>query len=124
MYFNILAYSEGKAHMCGHDGHTAILLGACKLINEHKSQIPSNATVRLFFQPAEEGPGGAVTMIEEGCLDDVDEVYGIHNFPCPINTVQVKSGPVMGHSSRFHITIHGKGGHASVPHVCLEDYLY
>ena len=112
--------SEGAAHMCGHDGHMAMVLGACEVIQKHKKSIPSGCTVRVFFQPAEEGPGGAVKMIEDGCLDGVDEVYGIHNIPVPIGSALVKSGCVTAHSSKFHIVVTGKGGHAAMPHMCVD----
>lgn len=78
-----LAYrSTGNAaHMCGHDGHTTALLGGIALIVKNLDKIPSNKTVRLFFQPGEEGNRGASLMIKEGCMEGVDEVYGLHNFP-------------------------------------------
>jgi hippurate hydrolase len=69
------------AHMCGHDGHMVMLLSACQLLSKRLSKIPSNKRIRILFQPAEEGPGGAKPMIEEGCLEGVDEVYGLHNIP-------------------------------------------
>ncbi len=69
------------AHMCGHDGHTTCLLGLAEYLAKKKDKIPKDKKVRLLFQPAEEGPGGARPMIKEGCLDGVDEVYGYHNFP-------------------------------------------
>ena len=106
--------------MCGHDGHMAMLLGACELIEKQKKQIPSNSTVRFLFQPAEEGPGGATKMIEEGCLEGVAEVYGIHNMPGPFGVVLVKPGPLMAHSSSFYIKIVGKGGHASMPQEAVD----
>ena len=66
--------------MCGHDGHMAALLGGVSKIMERINEIPEDKVVRLIFQPAEEGPGGAYPMIQEGCLDSVDEIYGGHNF--------------------------------------------
>ena len=69
------------AHMCGHDGHTATLLATAKALIQNRDKIPKNKMVRLLFQPAEEGPGGAKPMIEEGCLENIDEVYGFHNVP-------------------------------------------
>lgn len=74
--------STGEAaHMCGHDGHTAALLGGVSLIVKNLDKLPSNKTVRFLFQPAEEGNRGASVMIKEGCMEGVDEVYGLHNFP-------------------------------------------
>ena len=69
------------AHMCGHDGHMACLMSAAAIVAKNRSKIPSNKGVRLLLQPAEEGPGGALPMVREGCLKNVDEVYGFHNIP-------------------------------------------
>lgn len=66
------------AHMCGHDGHITMLLAGAQVIAANRDKIPSNQKVRLLFQPAEEGPGGAKPMIEEGCMEGIDEVYGCH----------------------------------------------
>ena len=73
--------NEGVAHLCGHDGHMASLLGAAALLKHRATRLPLGTKVRLLFQPAEEGPGGAEPMIKEGCLAGVDEVYGYHNWP-------------------------------------------
>jgi hippurate hydrolase len=74
--------NEGAAHMCGHDGHVACLLGFAALFQPQLSCIPSNKTIRLLFQPSEEGPeNGAQFMIDKGCLEGVQEVYGFHNVP-------------------------------------------
>ena len=84
---------DGFAHMCGHDGHMAALIGTAVLLNSAtvRAMIPSNCGVRLLFQPAEEGPGGAQPMIAEGCLEDVAEVFGWHNWPeWPLGTLLVK----------------------------------
>jgi len=69
------------AHLCGHDGHMVILLSAAQVIFNNRGMIPEEKLVRLLFQPAEEGPGGAKVMVEEGCLESIDEVYGFHNVP-------------------------------------------
>ena len=106
--------------MCGHDGHMAVLLCAVEVLCKHREKIPSNRTVRLLFQPSEEGPGlGAVAMINDGCLDGVDEVYGFHNIPNFTEgdiRVIAGGGAVMAASTHVKITIKGKGGHGSLPH--------
>lgn len=74
--------NKGAAHMCGHDGHMTCLVGFVPLYLQNLSKIPKNKTVRLLFQPSEEGPGsGAEEMIKQNCLDEVNEVYGFHNWP-------------------------------------------
>ena len=106
-----------SAHMCGHDGHMAMLLAAAQVICANRSKIPSNKCVRLLFQPAEEGPGGAVPMIKEGCLERVDEVYGLHNFPnFPAGTIRVIDGAIFAATSVVKIKVTGHGGHGSAPH--------
>lgn len=103
--------------MCGHDGHMATLLSAAQVLHNNKSKIPSNQRIRLLFQPAEEGPGGAKPMIKEGCLDSIDEVYGFHNIPnFDEGDIRVCSGPFFADSISVSIEIIGKGGHGSVPH--------
>lgn len=105
------------AHMCGHDGHTATLIMAACFLQKHNNEFPNNCTIRLFFQPAEEGPGGALPMIEEGCLDGVDEVYGMHNVPnFREGEIRVKEGPMMASICGVKLIIKGQGGHSSVPH--------
>ena len=82
--------------MCGHDGHVAMLMAATEVVVKKRDKIPSNKTVRLLFQPAEEGPGGAEPMIKEGCLKGVDEVYGLHNVPnFDEGDIRVCKGPIM-----------------------------
>ena len=112
------------AHMCGHDGHIAALVGLAIILNKSsfRSLIPSNVGVRLVFQPAEEYIGGAEPMIKiANCLEDVDEVYGWHNWPLvELGTVLLKEGAVMAHETEFYISIKGLGGHASAPDKCND----
>lgn len=106
---------DGMMHACGHDGHTAMLLGAGKVLNDIKDQI--NGTVKLFFQPAEEVAKGAKAMISEGVLEGVDGVFGIHlwtDLDC--GKVSVEEGPRMAAADIFKINVKGKGGHGSLPH--------
>ena len=112
--FSYKSTIENRMHACGHDGHTAILLGAAKVLVSMKEKLHGN--VRFIFQPAEEGDGGAQYMIEDGCLDHVDEIYGLHlwNYQ-PYGQIGVQSGPVMAAADGFHIHIKGKGGHGAAP---------
>lgn len=111
------------AHMCGHDGHTATLIMAACILQKNQGKFPENCSIRLFFQPAEEGPGGAQPMIEEGCLEGVDEVYGMHNVPnFREGEIRVKEGPMMASICGVKIIIKGQGGHSSVPH-CFNDVI-
>jgi len=111
--------NRGVMHACGHDGHIAMLLGAAKVINNQKNKI--NGTVKLIFQPAEEGPAGAKHMIDEGALDGVDEIYGIHlwNYQ-KVGEIGVKDGPIMAAADMFEIEITGKGGHGATPHGTVD----
>jgi len=106
--------NDGVMHACGHDGHTAMLLGAAQALSQNSDKL--NGTVKFLFQPAEEGQGGARYMIEDGALEGVDEVYGIHlwNYQ-KYGTLGVKPGPIMAAADLFEITIHGKGGHGAAP---------
>ncbi|MBX2813456.1 MAG: amidohydrolase [Myxococcales bacterium] len=112
---------DGRAHKCGHDGHTAILLGVADILATHKASIPGN--VRLVFQPDEEGQhgGGAPVMVKEGVLQSVDEIYGLHNWPAwPMGEVRVKAGPLMAHVVLISLKVVGKGGHGSQPQVTRD----
>ena len=107
---------NGNAHMCGHDGHMATLVATAQFWALHREKIPKNKTIRLLFQPAEEAEGGAVVMIEEGCLEGVDEVYGYHNAPFGYEgSISIKPGPIMAGGAWVHIIIEGQGGHGSEP---------
>lgn len=105
---------EGYMHGCGHDGHTAMLLCAARILNELKNEIKGK--VKLFFQPGEELAQGAKLMVDAGVMDDVDEVFGIHlwaNIPC--GKISVEPGPRMAATDIFKIKVIGKGGHGSMP---------
>ncbi|OWZ15024.1 Metalloprotease [Phytophthora megakarya] len=115
--------STAAAHMCGHDGHMVMVLGLCAMVVRSAHSLPQDTFVRFLFQPAEEGPGGAMKMIEDGALTDVDEIYGLHNAPFPLYSVHVRPGAVMAHEVEFSIDIHGIGGHGSAPQQCVDPIL-
>ena len=118
---------DNCAHMCGHDGHVTALVGLAIVLNKSsfRRMIPSNVGARLIFQPAEEYIGGAVPMIKlANCLQDVEEVYGWHNWPLvDLGTILLKDGAVMAHETEFYITVRGKGGHASAPDKCIDPMI-
>ncbi|CDW84286.1 peptidase m20 [Stylonychia lemnae] len=109
------------AHMCGHDGHISMLLAAASIFIQNLNKISQNMMIRLLFQPAEEGPGGALPMINDGCLEGVDEIFGLHNRPIYLpGLIRVKSGAVMASSTIVEIKVRGVSGHGSQPHM-IQD---
>ena len=114
---------DGVMHACGHDGHTAIALGTAYYLAQHRDFA---GTVKIIFQPAEEGPGGAQPMIEAGVLENpqVDAIIGLHLWNnLPLGTVGVRSGALMAAVECFHCTILGKGGHGAMPHQTVDSVL-
>jgi amidohydrolase len=114
---------DGKAHMCGHDVHTAMLIGAARVLTQLKDELKTN--VRFIFQPSEEKhPGGAPAMMADGALDSVDEIYGMHVWPLiEAGQFAICPGPAFAQSDSFEIEIHGKGGHAAFPHLTIDPVM-
>ncbi len=113
---------DGKMHACGHDGHVTIALGTAYYLAQNRDLFAG--TVKIIFQPAEEGPGGAKPMIEAGVLSqpEVDAIIGLHIWNnLPLGTVGVRSGPLMAATEYFHCTIQGRGGHGALPHQTVDS---
>jgi len=114
--------TNGCMHACGHDLHTAGLVGAARILAKHRDELPGS--VIFMFQPAEEGPGGAKPMIEEGLLDAAGErpiaAYGIHVCPGPAGEFMLKPGPLMASANELHVRVNGRGGHGSQPHSAVD----
>ncbi|MBB5173229.1 amidohydrolase [Texcoconibacillus texcoconensis] len=113
----------GVMHACGHDGHTALVLALAKALSERRSSL--HGTVVFIHQHAEEvSPGGAKQMIDDGCLEGVDEIFGTHLWATePLGKIQYKHGPFMAAADRFEIVIQGQGGHGAQPHVTKDAIL-
>ncbi len=112
----------GVMHACGHDGHTATLLGAAAVLAEMRGELPG--PVKLIFQPAEETVGGAEAMVEAGVLEGVEAIYALHGWPqLNIGQIGCRPGPMMASADSFDLTITGKGGHAAYPHLTVDPIL-
>ena len=115
--------TPGVMHACGHDAHVAIGLGVADVLAKHRDQLPG--TIKLMFQPAEEGLGGALAMISDGVIDRIgppaDRAIGLHvSSMHPLGTAAMRVGPMMAAGARLTITVHGKGGHGAMPHQTVD----
>ncbi len=118
-----ISQNPGAAHACAHDGHMAVLMGVAKVLSQSKGKFKGK--VVFLFQPAEElPPGGAKKMIEDGALEGVDAAFGLHFWqPLPTGSIGLVKGPMMAQADNFSVTVRGKGGHGSAPHLTVDPIL-